>query len=226
MPEMQDNVSALLQARGLGKAYGPRLVFRDLEFEIFPGELILVLGANGSGKSTLLQLVCGLLKPSKGSINLDLEPFDVGYMGHSTFVYSGLSAMENLRFWSRLYSLGGKEQDLLGILRRVGLAQYRHEPAANFSRGMAQRLSLARVLLIRPRLFLLDEPATGLDQQSQQILRQEILQAQENGASALWVSHSPLLDQGLANAVLYLQGKSGYLTRDAAQGQEIEQGIC
>ncbi|MFW6217292.1 MAG: heme ABC exporter ATP-binding protein CcmA [Desulfohalobiaceae bacterium] len=224
MPEMQDNDPALVRAQGLAKAYGSRLVFRDLDFELFPGELILVLGANGSGKSTLLQLVCGLLKPSKGSLGLELEASEVGYMGHSTFVYSGLSALENLRFWSRLYRLGGKEQDLLQILRRVGLGQYRHEPAANFSRGMAQRLSLARVLLISPRLFLLDEPATGLDQESQQILRQEIKQARENRAAALWVSHSPDLDQDLANGILCLQDKSGHLTRKALQGQGM-QGI-
>ncbi|MGM0423762.1 MAG: heme ABC exporter ATP-binding protein CcmA [Thermodesulfobacteriota bacterium] len=225
MPEIQDNDLALLQARGLGKAYGPRLVFRDLDFELFAGELILVLGANGSGKSTLLQLACGLLKPSKGSIELELDPSEVGYMGHSTFVYSGLSALENLRFWSRLYRLGGREQDLQQILRRVGLGQYRHEPAANFSRGMAQRLSLARVLLISPRLFLLDEPATGLDQDSQQILRQEILQAREKGAAALWVSHNPHLDLDLASGTLCLQGKSGYLAREPVRGQEMEE-IC
>lgn len=207
----------MLKAQELSKTFGPRLVFRSLNFTLYQGELILVLGANGSGKSTLLQLACGLLEPSQGSIDLELELSAVGYMAHSTFVYPGLSALQNLCFWSRLYGLQNKEQDLLQVLRRVGLGAFIYEPAANFSRGMAQRLSLARVLLIRPRLFLLDEPSTGLDQESQEILRQEICQARQGRAAVLWVSHSPGRDMDLADGVLYLEDKSGYLARNTSK---------
>lgn len=204
---MEHQENALLQLHGVSHYYGPRPVFRDINLDIAPAEALLIIGPNGAGKSTLLQIMAGLLLPASGAIHCSLEQGEIGYLGHGTFIYPFLSAFENLTFWGRLYGLDHSRQSVLALLDRVGLKAAALERAGTFSRGMAQRLSLARVLLVSPRLLLLDEPATGLDASSRRLLNQEILMAKDHGAGIVWVSHDGIRDRELADRVLVLQGK-------------------
>lgn len=128
----------------------------------------------------------------------------VGYLGHATFVYPGLSALENLAFWSDVHGLDAGMDALTAALARVGLARYARERAGGFSRGMAQRLNLARVLLLEPDLLLLDEPGTGLDQTSLTMLRREIALARTRGAGVVWISHDVAADAALADRIVAL----------------------
>jgi heme exporter protein A len=194
----------VLKLSGVAKFYGDRLVFKGLDLIVSPGRSLMVVGANGAGKSTLLRVMAGLSRPSAGKVETSLERREVAYLGHQTFLYAEATALENLRFWTGLHGLGHGEAALLGALERVGLKKFAEERAGHFSRGMAQRLNLARVFLIAPRLLFLDEPDTGLDQASKAVLHQEIDRARQGGRAVVWVSHHLERDLTRADEVLHL----------------------
>jgi len=201
----------VLRLRSVAKFYGERLVFKGLDLEVRPGRVLMVVGANGAGKSTLLRVMAGLSRPSAGELECSLEKGELAYLGHQTFLYPEDSALENLRFWTGLYGLGLGDDALTAALERVGLRKFAHERAGHFSRGMAQRLNLARVFLIAPRLLFLDEPDTGLDEASRAILHQEIELAGSGGRSVVWVSHHLERDLPKADDVLHLdRGRVAY----------------
>jgi heme exporter protein A len=212
----------LVSTTDLAKFFGTRLVFRSVELSIRTGELLLLAGDNGSGKSTLLKILAGLLEPTHGRVIRALEPGETALMGHETFIYPQLSAWENLRFWNRLHGSPREKAELESLLSRVGLADVMQEKAAHFSRGMAQRLSLARVLALRPRLLLLDEPATGLDKASQRILREEVQRVRTEGSAVVWVSHSPERDRDIADGVFVLSRRTGFLQDPFEIGERLE----
>ena len=199
-------MSAALTARRLTKFYGDKLVFRDVSLELAPGRVLLVVGGNGAGKSTLLKILAGLLRPSEGRTESAVPAERAAYLGHATFLYSRLTALDNLAFWARMYGLTPDEDRLQAALARVGLSRVGQERAGGFSRGMAQRLNLARVFLVEPQLLFLDEPGTGLDAASQEILRAEIAGLKARGAAVVWVSHDLAGDRGRADLVLALAG--------------------
>lgn len=205
---MQQRGATILELQGVGHFFGPRLVLRNVFLEVHAGEILLVIGPNGAGKSTLLQIMAGLLRPGAGAALLRAAPGEVGYLGHGTCIYPFLSALQNLIFWGRLHGFRPSRDQVLSLLERVGLKAAALERAGTFSRGMAQRLSLARVLLTAPRLLLLDEPATGLDAASRKILDQEILEAKAHGAAVVWVSHDGQRDRKMADRLLVLGAKS------------------
>jgi len=195
----------------VAKFYGDKPVLREVSLALAPGQVLLVAGENGAGKSTLLKVMAGLSRPSAGTVRQGVDQSRVAYLGHQTFLYPRLTALENLRFWARLYGRDGGEAALLAALERVGLARAAHEEAGSFSRGMAQRLSLARVFLVDPALLFLDEPGTGLDVRSRGVLRAEIAAARERGAALVWVSHALGEDLPAADLVLLLdKGRAGY----------------
>lgn len=192
----------VLQLDRVRKDYGLRTVLRDVSLAVVPG-VTLLTGANGAGKSTLLRLMAGLETPTEGTVHLAETP---AYVGHATFLYAGLTALENLAFWDKLYG-GACPKDrlyddrLMDVLDRVELSRFAEERAGTFSRGMAQRLNLARVLLQKSRLLLLDEPDTGLDTQSEALLLREIVRAREGGAAVVWISHHVAAHAEIADAV-------------------------
>ena len=214
----------LLALDKVARFYGPRLVFKDVSLAIRPGTVTLLAGANGAGKSTLLRIMAGLIRPSAGSViwgkrprdgesadrNADVSGSDptLGYLGHQTFLYPDLSALENLRFWSALHRRKFSDHILADMLDRVELGPFAEEKAKGFSRGMAQRLNLARVFLLRPDILLLDEPGTGLDTRSTGILHREIAYAKTSGAGVLWITHNLAEDLVRADMVAVLENKA------------------
>lgn len=197
----------VLSVKRAAKFFGNKLVFKEVTCEVGPGEIMLVAGPNGAGKSTLMRIMAGLSKPSAGKVILHLEPEEVAYLGHSTFIYPGLTALENLAFWAAMYGLNPSRDELLAFLKRVGLERVAEEKAGSFSRGMAQRLNLARIYLVEPKLIYLDEPGTGLDPKSLARLREEIVGLRDRGVSVVWISHHVAEDTALADTVLMLGGR-------------------
>lgn len=194
----------MLHLEHLAKVYGDRVVLRDVNVSFAAGSVSLLAGNNGAGKSTLLRIVAGLARPTSGTVRFTGTAPVTAYLGHATFLYPGLSALENLAFWNGVHGLQRSRQELLALLEHVGLAAHAHERAGIFSRGMAQRLNLARVLMLRADLLLLDEPGTGLDAASLALLRQEIGNARQRGAAVIIVSHDLQGDAPLADRVLRL----------------------
>jgi heme exporter protein A len=159
--------------RGVGHAFGGRVVLSGVERVLEPGRALALLGPNGSGKSTLLRCIAGLLRPRAGSVLVDgrescqLPPAErarVAYAGHRPLLWGGLSARENLVLCAALYGLGPERAEQ--ALARADLTEAAARPAASLSQGQRQRLSLARALLPAPSLLVLDEPHSGLDEAS------------------------------------------------------------
>jgi len=213
----------VLSVKRAAKFYGNKLVFKEVSCEVGPGQIMLVAGPNGAGKSTLMRIMAGLSKPSAGDVSLGLEPEDVAYLGHATFIYPGLSALANLKFWGTMYGLSPSHDELLTLLKRVGLERAAEEKAGSFSRGMAQRLNLARIYLVKPKLIFLDEPGTGLDPRSLATLRKEIVGFREAGTSVVWISHHVAEDTALADLVLSIGGRKVEYFGPAS---EFEPEVC
>lgn len=215
----------LISLKGVGRAFGSRRVFGSVTLDLAEGQTLLVLGPNGAGKTTLLKIMAGLASPTAGSVERQVGLESCAYLGHATFIYPRLSALENLGFWAGMYGLRTDDRDLLAVLRRVELNKFADEPAGRFSRGMAQRLNLARVLLIGPRLLFLDEPSTGLDTRSLDILLREIASARARGAAIAWVSHDLARDLPLADLALVLGGLKPVYFGPAAD-YRVEPQVC
>lgn len=165
----------MLDAAGIRKRYGLRPVLRGLNLRVGPGEIVAILGANGAGKSTLLRVLATLLRPEAGTLAIDgIDALArggdararIGVVLHHTMVYPELSGRENLRFHAELRGLNDSAARITAALEQVDLIRRADDLARAYSRGMAQRLSLARALLHEPVLLILDEPFTGLDQAS------------------------------------------------------------
>lgn len=198
----------MLELLRVTRRFGEKTVLFDVSLRVRPGRVLLVAGANGSGKSTLLRLMAGLLRPDEGTIARRVSPGKIALLGHGTMVYPELSALENLAFWASLHGLALTKDALRARLRAMDLEKEADETAGTFSRGMAQRLALARALLPEPDLLLLDEPGTGLDAASQNILRREIRAARTRGAALVWVSHGVARDLPLADEAVLLARKT------------------
>lgn len=201
---------ALLKLSGVGKAFGPRVLFRKIEVSFAAGSISLLAGRNGAGKSTLMRIMAGLARPDAGSVTRHAHEAETAFLAHATFLYSGLSAQENLHFWGRALGFRGQAltQAADAALDRVGLTRHAHDRAGILSRGMAQRLNLARLLLGRPKLLLLDEPGTGLDTASRGLLHEMVREARDGGAAVIWISHDLDADGILADRILTLRNKT------------------
>ncbi len=202
----------MLKAKKLAKNFGSRLIFKNVDFELYPQSIHLLQGGNGVGKSTLFKIIAGLLEADAGNIETKLLQEEVGYLAHASFLYPELTALENLSFWHRTLSGRSlKENEYMQILEELSLARFAHEKVRIFSRGMVQKLTLARLLAQKPRLYLLDEPSTGLDVQARKLLVEKILQAKENNACVFWISHDIEKDKLFADYLHVLENKSMYM---------------
>ncbi len=193
MPE-----APLLEARGLRRAFGPRVVLRGLDVVLAAGETLAIVGPNGAGKTTLLRCLAGLMKPSAGEIRLDgrrLAPQEpdsrraVGLLSHRSILYDDLTVRENLEFAARLYGLPDPHAAAARALEEVDLLHRAGDVPRTLSRGLLQRAALARALLHGPRLLLLDEPFTGLDAAAAERLRVLLRERRPAGLGTIVVTH-------------------------------------
>lgn len=150
-----------LKINNVSKVLGMRPILKNINLIINPGEIIAVTGENGAGKTTLLKVIAGLLPLSKGQIQ-GVEQVKIGYVGHQPMVYNRLTVIENLAFFGKLYNSFSQNR-LKQVLQEINLNKAQNQLAQNLSRGMLQRLSLGRLLMQQPLVFLFDEPFTGLD---------------------------------------------------------------
>jgi heme ABC exporter ATP-binding subunit CcmA len=197
----------LIHVTGLAKAYAGVPVLEDVDLRVHPGEAVALLGANGAGKTTLLRILATLVRPSRGRAVVaghdcvgaaEAARRELYFLGHGTWIYEDLTARENLRFWTTLAGEATAPDDLRAALAAVELDRVADERARTFSAGMKRRLSLARLLLGRPRVLLLDEPLAGLDQRAGKWLDGQLQAAKAAGAAVLMTTHS--LGRGLAVA--------------------------
>jgi heme ABC exporter ATP-binding subunit CcmA len=180
----------VIRARELSKRYGRRRVLAGLTFDLARGGFLVVTGANGSGKTTLLRLCAGLGIPTGGTLEIEVERAGLGYVGHEPLVYRELTALENLDLYGRLYRVRERRERAGMLLERFGLWDVRHDRVSSYSRGMVQRLALARALLHEPVLLVLDEPFTALDAEGASLLDRE-LASRRDAATFVVATHDP-----------------------------------
>jgi ABC-type multidrug transport system ATPase subunit len=193
----------VIRARGIEKRYGRRRALASVDIELARGGALVVTGPNGSGKTTLLRLLAGLAVPTKGALEVAVDRSRVGLLGHEPLVYRELTALENLELYGRLYRVPERRERAGMLLERFGLWDARSERVSSFSRGMAQRLALCRVLLHDPELLLLDEPHSALDDSGAELLDRELRELA--GERTMVVStHDPERVAALATARLAL----------------------
>lgn len=199
----------VLRAVGLAKRFGAVTALAGVDVEVPRGGCLAVVGPNGAGKSTLLRVIAGLAQPSAGELLLDVRGdrrAAIGYVGHATMLYPELTARENLVFAARLYAVedpGGRADALLAEEGLDGVADRR---AGAYSRGMAQRLSLARARVHDPDLLLLDEPYTGLDRRAAERLTARLGELNRDGHTLVLVTHDVVQAAAVADEAALLIG--------------------
>jgi heme exporter protein A len=200
-------VTPAIELAGAGRAYGDRVVLRDLTLTVAEGATLAVLGPNGSGKTTLLRMLASLLRPHAGTVRvlgaaLPREGHRVrarlGLLAHEPLLYRGLSPRENLRFHARLHGVGFERVEAL--LEHVELSLRADEPLRTFSRGMVQRVAICRAVLHEPELLLLDEPYANLDARAVELVEPLLAAAR----TRVLVSHDAAAARAAADQVLEL----------------------
>jgi heme exporter protein A len=188
----------MIRVKGLGKRFANRFVLRGLNFEAESGEIIALAGPNGAGKTTFLRILATLSRPSAGFVEIHgfaLPDFanevrhKIGYLAHQTLLYPDLSAEQNLRFYGNLFGVSDVENRIDVTLELVGLVKRRRDPIQIYSRGMQQRLAIARTLFHDPEILLLDEAHTGLDQQGIESLNELLVSLAKSGRTIVMSSH-------------------------------------
>lgn len=211
---LPDGAMRSVEARGIYKEYGRQRALADVSLTLRAGQITALLGENGAGKSTLMGILATLVRPSRGEVRYDdrraedWEPqrlrSQLGVLSHEPRCYTDLTPRENLRFFGRLYGIAADARGIAQLvdqqLDKVDLMRAADRPTRTLSRGMLQRLALARTLLPRPSLLLLDEPYTGLDRGGVELLSSLLLAERARGATLLVISHdldvlAPLCDQ-------------------------------
>ena len=207
-------LGTMLELKNMTKLLGDKLVLRNITLTLEKGEILAVIGPNGAGKSTFFKCTVGLLQPTSGEIFLEGKSVRknsgevkqrIGFLGHESFLYNTLSPLENLKFYGKLYKVKDLDRKANDLLKEVGLYLFRDMPIRSFSRGMMQRLAIARVLLPDPEILMLDEPHTGLDQEAVALLNKIIKSKRESGTSILIISHDFEQVHALADRVAVLR---------------------
>ena len=208
-----------VQVENVSKIYGRTAALRDVSLELESGRFYVLRGENGAGKSTLLRMVAGLSEPTQGQIRIfGLKTSEarahLGYMAHAPLVYDEFSAMENLRFFAKLYGIKSDEP-LAEALRRVGLDPELTRRAGQYSQGMRQRLSLARSIFHSPKLLLLDEPFSNVDPESANQISKLLAAMRTAGTTILLITHQLGLLADMADEFLFLSAGE-LISRSAA----------
>ncbi|MCL4489157.1 MAG: heme ABC exporter ATP-binding protein CcmA [Chloroflexi bacterium] len=217
-------IEPLITVEKLDKTFGARWALRGISFRVQQGEIVALVGPNGAGKTTLLRILATLARPDGGRVYIGKIPLAehanaargaIGFVGHQTFMYDDLTAEENLLFFARLYDLKDIPDRVHAAARRVGIENRLGDVTRTLSRGLQQRLTIARMLLHDPVVLLLDEPYTGLDKTASDLLDQIMLGAKAEGRSILFSTHD--LERGLAICDRALILRNGRMVYDLAR---------
>ncbi len=213
-----------VEVRGLTKSFGDHLALRGIDLRVGPGETLAIFGPNGAGKTTLIKLMATIMNPSSGEVlfgglakNAEEIRRRIGIVTHQTFLYSNLTAQENLEFYSRMYDVPRFKERIRQVVAMVGMTSRLYDRVGTLSRGMQQRLSIARALLHKPTIVLLDEPETGLDQQAISMLWRALQEEGVAERTVILTSHS--LERGLSvcdRVVILDRGKIVYQQQSQA----------
>jgi len=197
----------LLSARNVTKTFGRFTALKSLSLDLAPGEFLTIFGRNGAGKTTFLKIVSSIIRTYSGRVTLfgkDLKHADddtrrrIGFVSHESLLYKDLTVRDNLMFYARLYRLPSPSKRIRDMIDRVDLSAKSSVPVRALSRGMRQRLSLARAFIHKPRLLLLDEPFTGLDESASEILDESLIEFIEGGRAVIMTTHD--LERGWRHA--------------------------
>ncbi|MEO7142632.1 MAG: heme ABC exporter ATP-binding protein CcmA [Bryobacteraceae bacterium] len=201
-----------IEIEGVWKYYGDFPALRDISFSVAPGACLALLGRNGAGKTTLLRIAAGLSKAARGRVAIEgrdardaATRARIGVLGHGIAIYDELSALENLTLFARLYGVAQPQKTAMEWLERVGLGRVSGAMVREFSRGMRQRLALARAFLHRPSVLLLDEPFTALDDRAVAVLESVLAEARGEGRTIVMSTHQIREAMELATDVVMIQ---------------------
>ena len=220
----------MIEVSRLWKSYGPVDALRGIDLKIEKGEFLTVFGPNGAGKSTLLKILSTIIRPTSGKVNtdgIDISSANedarrrIGVISHKAFLYGNLSAKENLLFFGRLYDLPDLEKRIDELLTEVGLAHRANDMVRTFSRGMLQRLTIARAIIHNPAIILLDEPYTGLDQHAARMLTNLLKKLHTEDKTIVMTTHD--ITNGLEisdRIVIQILGRIVFEDRSANQTVE------
>jgi heme exporter protein A len=225
----------VIEVHKLIKAFGNRAVLKGVDLTVAEGEFLTLVGRNGAGKTTLMNVISTLTKPTGGLVRVagyDLADGavevrrQIGLVSHKTLLYDDLSAEQNLRFYTRMYDVPNADARIETVLHQVGLWGRQHDPVRTYSRGMQQRLAIARAMLHDPPILLLDEPDTGLDQHAAAMLTHLLREVEATRRTVLMTTHN--LDRGLAlgdRVAILAGGRIAYQARkselDTEQFREV-----
>ena len=209
----------MIQVNGLTKYYGSRPAAKDITFEVGKGEVFGLLGTNGAGKSTTIKMLCGLLKPTRGSIKIggiDIQKMPLkaksmmGYLPENPLIYDRLTGAETLELIGKLRKLSDEmiQQRITYYASTLGLGEQMHNEVGTYSKGMRQKLAIAMTLIPDPDMVLLDEPASGLDPRYTKLLKDWILNLAGNGRTVLLSTHIIEMAESLCTKIAIIdQGK-------------------
>ena len=204
MTNILDNKDYEIEAQGLVKTYGNFDVLRGIDLYVNKGEFITLFGPNGAGKTTLIKILSTLTEPTSGKLTIsghnarkDVQRIRsiIGVISHDPYVYENLTALENIKFFADLYGLSDIDDRSISVMHQVGLETRSHDLVRTFSRGMKQRLAVARAIIHEPEILLLDEPYTGLDQHGAQLFGDMLSEIKGQNRTILMTTHS--IDEGL-----------------------------
>jgi ABC-2 type transport system ATP-binding protein len=208
-------MAVALHADRLTRTFGSRVAVRDLSLSVSAGQIVSLLGPNGAGKTTTLRMLAGLLSPTTGSISIDGAPVStdrtielrrsVGILTEAPGLWDGLTVRRNLLTYARLYGLAEPEARVHDVLALVDLADRADEPAGVLSKGLKQRCALARALIHRPSIVLLDEPTAGLDPAAARQVRQLLLQLRNGHRAVLVSTHNLAEAEELSDQIAILK---------------------
>ena len=216
-----ESLENAIEVRHLRKAFGTLKAVNGIDFELKQGEFLTVFGPNGAGKTTLIKILAGLTRPSSGTAKV--AGFDVaeghpemrkeiGIISHATALYADLTPLENLIFFARMHGLKQPEDRALKVIDEVGLSPRRNDRVRTFSRGMLQRLSIARAVLHDPAILFLDEPFTGLDLHATNVLKEHLQRLHDRHRTILMTTHDISCGLEMCDKVaLQVQGKFAFL---------------
>lgn len=227
---MADQTTAI-QVRGLSKAFGGRIVLRKLDLDVAEGERVALTGANGAGKTTLLRCLASVLRPTSGEVRwFGQSPVAnpaarrlIAMVGHETRLYPHLTICENLIFAARMYGVSQPARRADQLLGSTGLRPYEHRFPARISQGMRQRVAIVRAMVHDPRILLLDEPFSGLDEEATGWLLGLLRDLRAQGRTVCFATHDRQQAERLADRVLHLC--SGRAEEVGAAGRTVSREV-